>query len=223
MIPLLPSLDLARRRRARLQAQLDIRRQLEALEESCVPSYCHPNPLAAAVAWWRLFAVRSLYERFRMPGPLLDFGAATGELFHVLAPADDYHFVEESELLARVLLRSAPAARRERIDALPPARFGSIFALDSLEHNEDAGALVDALVGALAPGGRLYLSGPTESGLYRLGRRIAGFEGHYHHMTVFDVERVLARRLRRLTNRNVPPAPVLFRVSVWSAARPDRP
>ena len=33
-------------------------RTSELWEESCVPSYCHPNPLAASVSWLRLYACR---------------------------------------------------------------------------------------------------------------------------------------------------------------------
>ena len=110
----------------------------------------------------------------------------------MLGGVDDYHFVEADEALARSLLEWHPEARRERLDRLPEGHFRTILALDSLEHNEDVGAIVRRLAASLRDDGTLIVSGPTESGLYRLGRRIAGFGGHYHKQTVYDVEAATA-------------------------------
>ena len=63
--------------------------------------------------------------------------------------------------------------------------------------------------------GRMLVSGPTENALYRLGRRIAGFDGHYHKVTIYDVERALAERLECLCVQRVPLTLPLFRLSVW--------
>ena len=104
-------LQTVRRRRAELREALDIDRMFSELEESCVPSYCHPNRLAAAVAWARLSIARDLYRRYAVPGPILDFGAASGELLRLLDTRDDLHFVEENEGLAELLARGLPAAR----------------------------------------------------------------------------------------------------------------
>lgn len=209
-----------RRRRAELRTAFDIAHSFESIEESCVPSYCHPNPLAAGISWWRLLAALSL-ARDRQ-GPVLDFGASSGEIYHLRPESGPYHFVEGNEVLAEALLRDAPRARRERLDALPQGRFETVFALDSLEHNPDVPRLLDVLVSALAPGGRLIVSGPTESALYRLGRRLAGFSGHYHHATIYDIERELASRLERRALKNLPPLLPLFRVSAWEAAPPPK-
>jgi SAM-dependent methyltransferase len=216
--PRAQTLRTIRRRRAELRTAFDIAHSFETIEESCVPSYCHPNPLAAGISWWRLLAALSL-ARGRQ-GPVLDFGAASGEIYHLRAESGAYHFVEGNEVLAEALLRDAPQAHRERLDALPRGRFETVFALDSLEHNPDVPRLLDALVAALAPGGRLIVSGPTESAFYRLGRRLTGFSGHYHHATIYDIERELASRLERRALKNLPPLLPLFRVSAWEAASP---
>ncbi len=204
-----------RRRRAQLARTFDGVASFDELEESMVPSYCHRNPGAAAVSWWRLLAARRIAAGWERRGPVLDFGAGTGELFHLLGGPEDYRFVEESELCARALREAAPTARRETPETLPAGHFGTIFALDSLEHNRDPGALLDLLVAALAPAGWLVISGPTESALYRLGRRIAGFHGHYHAVDVYAVERAAGSRLRRRELRRVPPLAPLFRISAW--------
>jgi SAM-dependent methyltransferase len=209
------TLHTIRRRRAELRAAFDISRQLAALEESMVPAYCHANPLAAGVSWWRLLAARELAGAVKERGPLLDFGAGSGELYHLLDAPKGYHFVEPNPLVAGQLERAAPSARRLRLDELPPAGFGTIFALDALEHDTQPETTAARLAAALAPGGLLIVSGPTESALYRLGRRIAGFRGHYHRRSVYDVERILAARLRRRARTDVPPLLALFRLSAW--------
>ena len=198
-----------------MQAEFDIHRSFKELEESCIPSYCHPNIAAAAISWWRLLSTSELYRRYGVPGPILDFGAASGELYHLLQPNEAYHFVEASEMLSGALKRQLPDARREYLESLPEAAFETIFALDSLEHNDNVGAIVDALLPSLRPSGRFFVCGPTESAIYRLGRRIAGFEGTYHHTTIYDIERDFAERLDCVVTKRLPPIAPLFRLSVW--------
>jgi SAM-dependent methyltransferase len=209
------ALALVRRRREALGRRFDVARAFAELEESCVPSYLHPNWAAALVAWSRLFAAAELHRRFAPVGPVLDFGASTGELRHVLGADAAYSYVEGDEALAHALQSEFPDATRCDLDALPPARFAAVFALDSLEHNRDVGAIVDKLAASLAPGGALILSGPTENALYRLGRRISGFSGEYHHATIYDIERLAAERLTLLHRRRTPFGAPLFSLSAW--------
>lgn len=204
-----------RRRRAQLGTAFDIPGRFEELEESMVPSYCHPNPLAAGVSWWRLLVARGLSGDAASRGDILDFGASTGEMYHLLGEPKGYHFVEENDLLADALVRQVPAALRLRLDDLPGRRFGTIYALDSLEHNDQPELLAERLCEVLAPRGLLVVSGPTESALYRLGRRVAGFDGHYHHFDVYAVERLFASRLKLRARASVPPLLPLFRLSAW--------
>jgi 2-polyprenyl-3-methyl-5-hydroxy-6-metoxy-1,4-benzoquinol methylase len=209
------ALALVKRRREALGRRFDVARAFAQLEESCVPSYVHPNWAAALVAWSRLFAAAELHRRFAPAGPVLDFGAATGELRQVLGPVAPYSYIETDEALADALRAEFPDAARHDLDALPPARFAAVFALDSLEHNRDIGAILDKLVASLAPSGVLILSGPTENALYRLGRRISGFNGEYHHATVYDIERLAAERLTLLHRRRTPLGAPLFSLSAW--------
>lgn len=209
--------DVARQRRAILRRRFDVSREFDALEESCVPSYLHANPAAAAIAWMRLASAARLYGRYAPKGPVLDFGAATGEIYHMISTNGpiDYHFVEANDLLAATLQSQIPNAVRET--AAAPATYGTIFALDSLEHNSDYAPLLAGLADALHPAGVLILSGPTESRLYRLGRRIAGFSGHYHKTNIFDIERAAESLLGppRATKQLPFPGLALFRVTVW--------
>ena len=203
-------------RRAALRGQFDVRREFETLEESCVPSYVHANPLAAWTAWSRLTAAARLYERLAPDGPVLDFGSATGELRQVLAPVrGDYHFVEQNEVLVAALQRNIPAARRVTAGDLGANRFAAVFALDSLEHNDDIGPILEAIARSLRPDGLFILSGPTENALYRLGRRLSGFDGHYHVQTIYDIERQAQARFERSARSLQPAGLPLFALSAW--------
>jgi hypothetical protein len=87
-----------------------------------------------------------------------------------------------------------------------------------LEHVEERPALLESMKRWLAPGGRLVISGPTENALYRFGRRLVGFTGHYH---VTNVSHVFADAdavgLTRLRSRSWPlPGPLcLYRICAF--------
>lgn len=203
-------------RRTVLQSHFDVVRQFEEIEESCIPSYVHANRLAAWVAWQRAKVAARLYKQHAADGPILDFGAATGEVGHLIRKRGSYTIIEHDDLLAGAC-GEWQDAQRTTLDRAQPGSFAAIFALDSLEHNEDIPELVSRLVPLLSPDGVFILSGPTESGFYRFGRRLAGFSGHYHHSTIFDIEAIVSRQCRLIDARRVPLFPTLFRVTAWRA------
>jgi hypothetical protein len=83
-----------------------------------------------------------------------------------------------------------------------PESFDVVTALDVLEHVEHIDAVYDALLHVTAPQGRWVLSGPTESWLYRLMRKVARTSGEGHVRTIYDVfhhvpdEMVLTAKVR---------------------------
>ena len=202
------------RRRALSQA-LDVWRRFDVWEESCVPSYCHSNWLAAFISWRRLFKAVELARRYGRPGPVLDFGASVGELGQLLSRAIDYHFVEQDDAPAKYLQRAIPRAVRHTLEGAPEGAYAVVFALDSLEHNENYPDLLRVLISKLAKDGVLILSGPTENLLYRLGRKIAGFSAHYHVTNITMIEHAAASRLVLKTRHTVPYGVPLFRLSAW--------
>ncbi len=202
-------------RRRALRVNFDVRRPSEDVEESCVVSYSHWNPLVTAAAWMRLMMALRLWRRHARPGAVLDFGAGTGEISHFLDSRQPYHFVEAADRLSDALGTFVPQARREYLDNLPKSAFACIFALDSLEHNEDVPSIVEHLAKGMTADGILIVSGPTENALYRLGRAIARFRDHFHKTTIYDIEVALAQRFTRLEVRGVPFGLPLFRVSAW--------
>jgi 2-polyprenyl-3-methyl-5-hydroxy-6-metoxy-1,4-benzoquinol methylase len=201
-------------RRSLLQTHFDVRRQFEEIEESCIPSYVHGNRAAAWVAWQRNKAAAALYAKHAAAGPILDFGAATGEVGHLIEKRGPYHIIEQDEVLARACAQWQTATRQS-LETAEAGSYAAIFALDSLEHNEDIPSLVARLAPLLRGDGVFILSGPTESAFYRLGRRLAGFSGHYHHSNIYDIEGMLARPCRLVDARRVPIFPTLFRVTAW--------
>ncbi|MBO9580757.1 MAG: hypothetical protein J7498_07675 [Sphingobium sp.] len=201
-------------RRLALQSHFDVRKQFEEIEESCIPSYVHGNRLAAWIAWQRTKAAARLYDRLAPAGPILDFGAATGEVGHLVRKKGPYHIIEQDEILASACTVWQDA-KRVSLENAEPGAYAAMFALDSLEHNADIPALIEQLVPLLRTDGVFILSGPTESSFYKLGRRLAGFSGHYHHSNIFDIEAIMARHCTLVEARRVPVFPTLFRVTAW--------
>ena len=202
-------------RRKALRARFDVARQMEAIEETCIPSYLHSNPAAAGTAWARLFVAARIHRNLVPTGPVLDFGAAAGELAHILPNETRYDFVESDDAMANALQHSKPDATRRTIASLQNEKYAAIFALDSLEHNENVGELLDMLIPTLRRDGVFILSGPTENALYRIGRRIAGFNGGYHHTNIHNIEAMLGTRLKRLGRMVVPFGLPLFSLTWW--------
>ena len=109
-----------------------------------------------------------------------------------------------------------PRAARHSLDSAPDHAYDWVFAIDSLEHNDDFAELLERLSSKLSPRGILVLSGPTENRLYRLGRAVAGFTGEYHTTTIFEIEQADARLLNKTDACTIVPGLPLFRLSVWS-------
>lgn len=205
-------------RRKILRQAIDVKKHFEDWQETCVPSYCHGNLAAAYVSWWRLFkSVHLARASLKGGGPdihALDFGSSIGELGH-LVPDFTYHFIEEEKIAVHQLKEALAGAIRHDLDSLPEGFFDVVFALDSLEHNDDYEDLLRQLLAALKPGGIMVLSGPTENALYRFGRKLAGFDGHYHKTNIYMIEESAARVMDIDRVGSLPPLMPLFRVSVW--------
>lgn len=201
-------------RRRHLSSSLKFGDNFELWEETCVPSYCHPNLAAAYVSWWRLYAAAALARQVSNCRSVLDFGASVGELRHLLADGvQRYDFIEENDVAAKFLHEQAHDATRQTLASAQSGEYSCVFALDSLEHNTDYPELLRALAEKLAPDGVMIISGPTESRLYRLGRRIAGFDAHYHETNIYAIERVALETMQKVGRRSLPPLAPLFRIT----------
>ena len=208
------------RRRKYISSRLDVQKHFEDWEETCVPSYVHRNILAAYVSWQRLFAAKKLAFDVTKPTRVLDFGAGIGEIKKLLPQDVEYLYIEEEDVASQWIKKEYPDAVQITLDNPQDIKFDAIFALDSLEHNENYPELVDKLTDMLTNDGVLIISGPTENFLYRFGRRLAGFSGHYHHTTIHQINHYVDSKMTLLKRKRVPFGLSLFVLSCWKSARP---
>ena len=189
-------------------------------DEMAIPSYRHRNPALRWMAWRRVEVVAArLVETTQeqgMAATLVDFGCGTGVLFEtgqkaakrvigvdlVLAPARA--LAERWELGVELM---TPNEARDLIDA---DSVDIIVAAEVLEHVEPLEETLALFQRWLRPEGRLVVSLPTENRLYQLGRRLAGFHGHYHHDDAESIDRKLRDSgFRRLSRSTIPlPGPL---------------
>jgi SAM-dependent methyltransferase len=164
-------------------------------DEMAAPSYLHGNPLIRWLFWKRLEHAAELLGHGPFPSGL-DFGCGLGLLLPTLSARTERTYGTDLELSpARQLVARLGLRRVELVEpgALPHTisdrALGYVVATDSLEHVDDLGAEIASFARMLAPGGALVVSGPTETGLYKLGRALAGFagKGHYHHTNILEI------------------------------------
>ena len=127
---------------------------------------------------------------------VLDFGCGSGVLFRdSLRLFDRVIGVDLVLAGAKVLVDELALERVELMSPeyaatkVPEASIDVIVAAEVLEHVEDLSPTLVQFRKWLKPGGRLLVSLPTENDLYRLGRKLAGFSGHYHHSNAASIDR----------------------------------
>lgn len=165
----------------------------EDKDEMAIPSYLHSNPAMRWMAWKRVTVtaqfLRDACKRLNEGSGLtiMDFGCGTGVLFDeaslyadtvygvdiVLEPAK---LLVEEWGLGKVSLLSPEQAEIQ----ISEESVDTIVAAEVLEHIDPIDETLAFFRSRLRANGNLIVSLPTESLLYRIGRRLAGFEGHYH-------------------------------------------
>lgn len=196
----------------------------EERDEMAIPSFLHKNPALRWMAWRRVEEVARLLER-HVPqgGRVLDFGCGTGVLFEAaLARASEVIGVDlvlgaaqlwvEKRGLTRVRLLSPEAAQ-----GLTPGSLDVVVAAEVLEHIDEPADTLAFFRRVLKPDGSLIISLPTENAAYRFGRRLAGFDGHFHKHNAHSLDQLIRRSgFRRLSGRTIPgPGPL----SIYLIAR----
>ena len=189
-------------------------------DEMAIPSYRHPNPALRWMAWRRVEVVAAKLEKHASAhgtaNTIVDFGCGTGVLFEtecrgahrvigvdpVLGPA--------RTLASKWNLDVELMTPDEAKTGIEPDSVDVVVAAEVLEHVEPLEDCLAMLKRWLTPRGRLLVSLPTENSLYRLGRRLAGFEGHYHHDDASSIDRKIRDSgFRRLTRSTIPlPGPL---------------
>lgn len=185
-------------------------------DEMAIPSYLHRNPAMRWMAWRRVEVLAARLRRVGRaspPGTVLDFGCGAGVLFEEASKLagrvigvdivlDAARMTVQALGLDKVTLLSPDDA----VTAVAPGSVDVLLAGEVLEHLDDQLEPTLARFRSwLSPRGRLLVSLPTESPLYRLGRRLAGFHGHYHHHDAAAIHRaILAAGYRELATDKVP-------------------
>ena len=189
---------------------------VEDRDEMAIPSYRHANPLMRWMAWRRLSVMSRRLEAIaarRRPSTVLDFGCGTGVLLEAASRLADRVIGVDRELAPAAHLVEAwhldqvSLQTPDEIEGLAPGSVDVIVAGEVLEHIDPLAPLLVSFERLLAPGGTLLASLPTESGLYRLGRRLAGFSGHYHHAGAAQIDGEIRRAGLRARRLEKVPAP----------------
>ncbi len=195
----------------------------EDVAEMAIPSYFHRNPFVRYIITERLNEILRIGD-FSKDESVLDFGTGSGVLLpRLAAKVKDVTGTDLRTELARrmIQLSNPPNAKIIELDEfqqLPTQSISKIVAADVLEHVPDLGVVVDRFTALLKKGGTLIVSGPTETGFYKLCRKIAGFRGDYHVRSIFDIEKLLEQRGYRRLKRNLLPRFIplkLFEVLVY--------
>jgi SAM-dependent methyltransferase len=189
--------------------------------EMAIPSYLHPNPALRWMAWRRLEVVVSALQRIapRKEGGsvALDFGCGSGVLFRdTLARFErvigvDLVLTAATALVDELGLKDVSLHTPIEADSIvPPGSVDLLIAAEVLEHVDDLPPTLAQFKSWLKPNGRLLVSLPTENALYRLGRRLAGFSGHYHHSNAASIDqKIQAFGFRRHKLSHIPaPGPL---------------
>jgi 2-polyprenyl-3-methyl-5-hydroxy-6-metoxy-1,4-benzoquinol methylase len=189
-------------------------------DEMAIPSYRHPNPAMRWMAWRRVEVIAGYLDDLAAKGEkarvLLDFGCGTGVLFEREAAV--------AERVVGIDLVLGPARQLadawgidvelmgpdEAAETIAPGSVDIILAAEVLEHVEPLEPTLDMFARWLKADGHLLVSVPTENRLYRLGRRLAGFEGHYHHDNAESIDRAIRNAgFVRQRRRSIPlPGPL---------------
>ncbi len=189
-------------------------------DEAALPSYTHPNRLMSFLFWDRL------NKAFSLTGDLngkkvLDFGAGGGVTFRYLSDAGaeiyacENQFYELTQIVAHELKIKVPVYKD--IMDIEDVKFDLILALDVLEHVDNLEEVLTRFIELSHKNTRFIISGPTENLLYKLGRKMAGFKGHYHLRNVYHIERMLRQKGFQQKGVKKLYFPVtLFRVSLWT-------
>lgn len=202
----------------------------EDRDEMAIPSYLHPNPLLRWMAWRRIDAIATLFRASAVGADaggitrrVMDYGCGTGVLFdEISALADEVVGIDLVLEPARLLIEEWDFRKVRLMDPEQAGREISansidiIIAAEVLEHIDPIEDTLAFFRECLSATGQLLVSVPTENALYRLGRRIAGFEDHYHESNAATIHaRILASGFRNSSLEKIP-APGPFSI-YWVA------
>lgn len=200
-----------------------------------VPEYHSRNPLVRRLFRIRLeFALELGELDVAAPLDVLDLGCGEGAFVLAARARFPRHRYVGWDTHPDIKSLRAPGVEFACVNVtrtaeLPARMFDRVFCLDVLEHFPHLDGVLATVRGLLKPDGRLVLSEPTESWLYKLGRlavkgTMSAYEGpaagpHYHDARGVDRE-VLKAGFQRTALRKIPFPPfTLFHITCYRATR----
>jgi 2-polyprenyl-3-methyl-5-hydroxy-6-metoxy-1,4-benzoquinol methylase len=164
--------------------------------EMAIPSYLNKNPFVRAMFWRRYDTV------YRLAGltpemAVCEFGCGIGAFLPTLTSetAKVYAvdlFPQYAQAMAHKLDLSVTFS--EELSSVPDRSLDVLFAVEVMEHLKDPVPYLRLFTQKLKPDGRLIMSGPTESALYKAGRFLVGYNKYhdYHERNVYELVEIIA-------------------------------
>jgi len=181
--------------------------------EMAIPSYLNKNPFIRALFWRRYDVVYRLAD-LKSNMTVCEFGCGIGAFLPTLSAETEKVyavdlFPQYAQALARRLVFDATFAKD--MSQIPDGSLDLIIAVEVMEHLNDPEGYTHRFAEKLKPDGRLIMSGPTESWLYKLGRFLVGYNKYhdYHEYNVYQLRRIIAENGFALQETIRYPSPLL--------------
>ncbi len=157
--------------------------------EMAIPSYLNKNPLIREIFWRRYDRVFRLFA-LKPEMVVCEFGCGIGAFLPTLvAHTAKVYAVDLFPQFAQAVADELglPVEFSASLDGVPDGSLDVLYAVEVLEHLDDLPAGIQLIARKLKPGGRLIMSGPTESKLYKIGRFMVGYNKYheYHRNNVY--------------------------------------
>lgn len=170
------------------------------LTEAAFCAYADSNPLIRFLFWRRVWVAIKFLESGGSYEAVLDFGCGSGVVLPLLTAFSkrvvgvDINLAPYRTLCGHLSFPNEVEVYEtlgHPLSRFPDDSFDAIVALDVLEHVENLEGVFAELCRISRQGGVVVFSGPTESLIYKIGRKIAGKEytGDYHARSIYDIRR----------------------------------
>jgi len=190
-------------------------------DEMAIPSYLHTNPLLRWMAWHRVEVVAGYMAKIaaaieRPPAKcaVMDYGCGTGILFpeeakhfgtiygvDIVLMAAQHHLQEREYPNTSIQLCLPPDAHM----MIPDHSLDMIIAAEVLEHLSPLDDTLDFYWQKLRPDGHLIITVPTENRLYQFGRKLSGFDKHFHVDNAASIHKTInSHRFQSLYIQKIP-------------------
>lgn len=163
--------------------------------EMAIPSYLNKNPLVRAMFWKRYDVVYRL-SQLRPDMNVCEFGCGIGVFLPTLTKqVASVYAVDIFPQYAREIARrfNLTVNILEDISIIPDDSLDIIFAVEVMEHLDHPEEITRLFYKKIKSGGKLIVSSPTETALYKLGRFLVGYNKYheYHKQNAYQLREII--------------------------------